>query len=92
MPGAASRRRTASKASPEVIENPNFWSSWAVAMYSCVCASTPAVTRTITRARIPVSSVTIASRSISWNESTMIRPTPSATARRSSATDLLLPW
>ena len=39
---------TASKASPLVIEKPNFWSSWAVAMYSWVCASTPAVTRTIT--------------------------------------------
>ena len=33
-----------------VIEKPNFWSSCAVAMYSWVCASTPAVTRTITRA------------------------------------------
>src|SRR6478735_6380193 len=53
MPGASSSRRTASKASPEVIEKPNFWSSWAVAMYSCVCASTPAVTRTITRAGMP---------------------------------------
>ena len=81
-----------------MIEKPNFWSSWAVAMYSCVWASTPAVTRTITRGLLVVepvetmSSVTIASRSISWNESTMIRPTPAPTARRSSATDLLLPW
>ena len=49
-PGAACSSRTASSASPEVIEKPNFWSSCAVAMYSCVCASTPAVTRTITRA------------------------------------------
>ena len=48
-PGAASIRRTASNASPLVIEKPNFWSSWAVAMYSWVCASTPAVTRTMTR-------------------------------------------
>ena len=53
MPGAASRRRTAAKASPPVIEKPNFWSSCAVAMYSWVCASTPAVTRTITRAVRP---------------------------------------
>ena len=49
-PGASSTRRTASSASPEVIEKPNFWSSCAVAMYSWVCASTPAVTRTSTRA------------------------------------------
>ena len=49
-PGAASTRRTASNASPAVIEKPNFWSSCAVAMYSWVCASTPAVTRTITGA------------------------------------------
>ena len=52
-PGASSTRRTASIASPDVIEKPNFWSSWAVAMYSWVCASTPAVTRTITRAGLP---------------------------------------
>ena len=49
-PSAAWIWRTASSASPLLIEKPNFWSSWAVAMYSCVCASTPAVTRTITRA------------------------------------------
>ena len=47
-PGASCTRRTASSASPLAIEKPNFWSSWAVAMYSWVCASTPAVTRTIT--------------------------------------------
>ena len=76
-----------------MIENPNFWSSWAVAMYSWVWASTPAVTRTITgHAATPVSAVICSSRSISWNESTMIRPTPRTTARRSSANDLLLPW
>ena len=82
----------ASRASPEVMEKPNFWSSWAVAMYSWVCASTPAVTRTITVARRPVSAVTAASRSISWKESTTIRPTPASTARRSSRVLLLLPW
>ena len=51
--GASSTRRTASKASPLVIEKPNFWSSWAVAMYSCVWASTPAVTRTSTLVGTP---------------------------------------
>ena len=39
--GLARRRRSA-------MEKPNFWSSWAVAMNSWVCASTPAVTRTMT--------------------------------------------
>jgi len=47
-PSAASTCSTARHASPLVIEKPNFWSSWAVAMYSWVCASTPAVTRIIT--------------------------------------------
>ena len=32
---------------------PNFWSSCAVAMNSCVCASTPTVTRICTRCRLP---------------------------------------
>ena len=93
-PGAASTRRTASSASPPAIEKPNFWSSWAVAMYSWVCASTPAVTRISTR-RGPaeLASSAAASRSISSKESTMIRPTPSSTAARAARpTDLLLPW
>ena len=47
-PGASCTRRTARRASPLAIEKPNFWSSWAVAMYSWVWASTPAVTRIIT--------------------------------------------
>ena len=50
-PGVSSTCWTARKASPPVMEKPNFWSSCAVAMYSWVCASTPEVTRTITRAR-----------------------------------------
>ncbi len=91
-PGAARTASTAANACPLVIEKPNFWSSCAVAMYSCVCASTPAVTRTSTRAVVPSSATTAASRSISTSESTMIRPTPISTARRSSADDLLLPW
>ena len=90
---AATTRRTASAASPLVIEKPNFWSSWAVAMYSCVCASTPAVTRTMhSRWSRRVSRVISTSRSISVKESTMIRPTPATTARRSSGKVLLLPW
>ena len=53
-------------ASPPVIEKPNFWSSCAVAMYSWVCASTPAVTRTITGARTRrARAASAASRSIS---------------------------
>ena len=75
-----------------MIEKPNFWSSWAVAMYSWVWASTPAVTRTMTRWVRPSRSATSATRSISWKESRMIRPTPSVTARSISSTLLLLPW
>jgi hypothetical protein len=67
-----------------VIEKPNFWSSWAVAMYSWVWASTPAVTRTITGTLVPSSAVTSVSRSISMKESTMTRPTRERTARSSS--------
>ncbi len=63
---------------------PNFWSSWAVAMYSWVWASTPAVTRTITPTLRSRSAVISVSRSTSAKESMMIRPTPAATARRSS--------
>ena len=83
---------TARHASPLVIEKPNFWSSCAVAMYSWVCASTPAVTRIITLWVFVSSLVICARRSISWKESTMIRPTPASTARRSSGYVLLLPW
>ena len=81
-----------------MIEKPNFWSSWAVAMYSWVCASTPAVTRTMTLTAVSVepveasSRVIASSRSISAKLSTMIRPTPATTARRSSGWLLLLPW
>ncbi len=44
-----STRRTASAACPPARAIPNFWSSWAVAMNSWVCASTPTVTRICTR-------------------------------------------
>ena len=67
--------------------SPNFWSSCAVAMYSWVCASTPVVTRTITRGRTPSSAASARSRAISSNESTTIRPTPTSAPARSSATD-----
>ena len=73
------------------MEKPNFWSSWAVAMYSWVWASTPAVTRTITPGgAAELVGDTSASRSISWKESTMIRPTPSSTARSSSRRRLVV--
>ena len=58
-PGASSTRRTASRAAPSAIEKPNFWSSCEVEMYSWVCASTPAVTRTITLAVAPSSAVMV---------------------------------
>ena len=51
--GRAATARTASRAAPEVSDRPNFWSSWAVAMNSWVCASTPVVTRTSTSATTP---------------------------------------
>ena len=91
-PARASTRRTASAASPPASEKPNFWSSWAVAMNSWVCASTPTVTRTSTRCgRRRARAASAASRAISSNESTTIRPTPASSAAASSATDLLLP-
>ncbi len=83
---------TASIASPPARLKPNFWSSCPVAMNSWVCASTPTVTRTMTRARTPSSRASATTRSISWKESTTIRPTPYSRASRSSATLLLLPW
>jgi hypothetical protein len=43
---SASTERTASAAAPLASEKPNFWSSWPVWTNSCVCASTPGVTRT----------------------------------------------
>ena len=77
---------------------PNFESSWPVRTKSCVCASTPGVTRIITAWRDPsfvavdpVVDVRRSSLSISWNESMTIRPTPASTARASSDSDLLLP-
>ena len=44
-------RTAASSAAPLATVNPNFESSAPVAMYSCVCASTPGVTRTSTARR-----------------------------------------
>ena len=46
--GLSRIRRAASKACPPERDSPNFWSSCAVAMNSCVWASTPTVTRTRT--------------------------------------------
>ena len=75
-PSPSWTRRTAARASPALMEKPNFWSSWAVAMYSWVCASTPAVTRTMTGATRPSSAVSRSSRSISSKESSTMRPDP----------------
>ena len=82
---------TAAAAAPLAIENPNFTSSWAVEIDSCVCASTPGVSRNITAWRIPCAVAAAATRSISKSESITIVFTPTATARSISATDLLLP-
>jgi hypothetical protein len=45
----------------------------------------PGVTRNITRCGASI-------RSISWNESTMMWPTPASCAYAISLRDLLLPW
>ncbi len=90
-PSSFSARRTASAAWPSASAIPNFWSSCAVAMNSCVCASTPTVTRICTRCRLPSRSAICATRTISWNESSTIRPTPASTARVISSVLLLLP-
>ena len=77
--GARQHPATASAASPVASEKPNFWSSCAVAMNSWVCASTPTVTRTSTsRPGRRCRRRAAASRSISSNESTTIRPTPAS--------------
>ncbi len=60
-------------------------------MNSCVCASTPTVTRIITGCTTPRSRAIWSSLAISKNESTTTAPTPASTAAVSSATDLLLP-
>ena len=55
---------------------PNFESSAPVSMYSCVCASTPGVTRTSTRGAGSPSATSASRRSSSSKESTTMRPTP----------------
>ncbi len=89
--GQAITRRTASSAAPEASEKPNFWSSCAVAMNSCVVASTPVVTRTRTFGVTAASSARKASLAISSNESATTWPMPAPTARASSPWALLLP-
>ena len=59
--GASRTAATARAADPSRSENPNFWSSCAVAMNSWVCASTPTVTRTITRCTTPATAAIDAS-------------------------------
>ncbi len=89
--GSFAIRRTASSAAPEPTDSPNFWSSCAVAMNSCVCASTPTVTRTRTGWTMPARAAASATRTMSSNESMTIRPTRAATAASISSADLLLP-
>ena len=85
-------RSAASRAAPLATVKPNFESSAPVAMYSCVCASTPGVTRTSTRGAGQPSATSASSRSSSSKESATMRPTSDSSAVRSSASDLLLPW
>ena len=93
-PGRSSRAATASAAAPEETENPNLESSWPVRTNSCVCASTPGVTRTRTLGRVDVGAEDSSRpprRAISSKESTTMRPTPWVSASASSSVDLLLP-
>ncbi len=83
-------RATRPGASASVI--PNFWSSRAVARYSCVWACTPLFTRRRTGWTRPCPAAAAATRSTSIALSTTIWPIPAPTARSISATDLLLPW
>ncbi len=83
-------RATVSSASASGM--PNFWSSRAVARYSCVEACTPELMRSRTGCTRPAARAAAATRSISIRLSTTIVPTPTATARSISAMLLLLPW
>ncbi len=87
----AAARASASAAAPDATPNPNLESSWPVRTNSWVWASTPGVMRmsTLGAARPPATSASM--RSSSSKESTTMRPTPSASAVRSSSIDLLLP-
>ena len=91
--GGSSTRRTASTASPPVIEKPNFWSSWAVAMYSWVCASTRRSPAPSPARRTPSSAAT-RGQPLDLVERVDDDPADARARapRRSSASDLLLPW
>ena len=77
----------------EEIEKPNFWSSCAVAMYSWVCASTPAVTRIITPDGTPSSAVDLG-QPLDLVEGVDDDPAHAErrAARRARRAVLLLPW
>ena len=89
--GCVTTASTAAHAAPDAIEKPNFTSSCAVEIFSCVWASMPGVKRSITAWRTPCLLAAAATRSISKSESITMVLTPTETARSISATDLLLP-
>ena len=68
--GEPAIRSTARAASPLARPKPNLESTWPVITYSWVWASTPGVTRTITRVGRPSSAWSASSRRISSKEST----------------------
>ena len=70
---------------------PNFWSSCAVEMNSWPPAWMPAVTRSMTRARLPSRRAMAAMRAGSSGESTTILAKPCSMASAISSSDLLLP-
>ena len=61
-------------------------------MNSCVCASMPGVTRTITGWILPSERATKSSVSNSWGESMTTWPTWLSTQKARNPADLLLPW
>ena len=89
-PGIARSSSIAFRASPVATENPNFVSSWPVRTNSCVCASTPGVTRT-RQSSGDDALTSVESSAISSKLSTTSRWTPTAMARSNSSADLLLP-
>ena len=84
-------RTAASRAAPVDTVKPNFESSAPVAMYSCVCASTPGVTRTSTRGRGRPPATSASMRSSSWTPSTTSLPTPSSSVESELELRLVVP-
>ena len=70
--GASRILRTTSRACPSATDTPNFWSSWAVAMYSLPPAWTPDFKRTMTGASTPSRAAMRSTAPTSWAESMKI--------------------